>query len=107
DGVVWLNNSGRYLRSWVNGELQFRFFAVIYRKSLHEKRGKTGPSSSSERVEDEETLEASALIRQLSDSVEHKVNDFLTDGVVTTGIVVGGILFAGNQLFRVKELAVS
>lgn len=57
-------------------------------------------------MEDEETLEAGALIGELSDSVEDKVDDLLTNGVVTTGVVVGCILFAGDQLFRVEELTV-
>ena len=30
----------------------------------------------------------------------------LADGVVTSGVVVGGILFACDQLLRVEELAV-
>ena len=33
-------------------------------------------------------------------SLEH------TDGVVTTGEVVGGVLLTGDQLFRVEELTV-
>ena len=51
-------------------------------------------------------LETSALIGQLSDAVEDKVDDLLTNGVVTTGVVVGGIFFTGNQLFRVEKLTV-
>merc|ERR1719405_413192 len=40
---------------------------------------------------------------------DHTVNeifDFLTDGVVAAGEVVGGILLTGDQLLRVEELAV-
>ena len=51
-------------------------------------------------------LETSALIGEFSDSVEDEIDDFLTDGVVTTGVVVGGIFFTGNQLFRVEKLTV-
>ena len=57
-------------------------------------------------MEDEETLETSALVGELSDSVEDKVDDLLTDGVVTSGVVVGGIFFAGDQLLGVEELSV-
>jgi len=52
-------------------------------------------------------LETSALIGELSDSVEAEINDFFTDGVVTTGEVVGCILFARDELLWVEELTVS
>jgi hypothetical protein len=58
-------------------------------------------------VEDKEPLETGTLIGKLSDSVKNKIDDFLTDGVVTTSVVVGGIFFAGDQLFGVEQLAVS
>ena len=51
-------------------------------------------------------LETSALIGKFSDSVEDEIDDFFTDGVVTTGVVVGGIFFTGDQLFRVEKLTV-
>jgi hypothetical protein len=57
-------------------------------------------------VEDQEALETSALISQLADAVKYKVDDFLANGVVTTGVVVGGIFLASDQLLRVEELAV-
>jgi hypothetical protein len=57
-------------------------------------------------VEDQESLETSTLIRKLSDAVQNQINDFLSDGVVTTGVVVGCIFFASDQLFRVEQLAV-
>jgi len=57
-------------------------------------------------VEDEEALEASALIGQLPDPVEDNVDDLLADGVVAAGVVVGGVLLAGDELFRVEELSV-
>jgi len=57
-------------------------------------------------VEDQESLETGTLIRQLTDSVENQVDDFLTNGVVTTGIVVGGIFLTGDELFWVEQLAV-
>ena len=46
------------------------------------------------------------MISQFSDSVEDKVDDFLTNGVVTSGVVVGGIFFTSDQLFWVEELSV-
>ena len=46
------------------------------------------------------------MISQFSDSVENKVDDFLSDGVVTSGIVVGGIFLTGDQLFWMEQLSV-
>jgi len=57
-------------------------------------------------VEKEESLETSALISKLTDSVKDKVDELLTNGVVTTGIVVGGILLPSDQLLGMEELAV-
>jgi hypothetical protein len=57
-------------------------------------------------VEDQESLETSTLIRKLSDAVENQINNFLSDGVMTTGVVVGCIFLASDQLFRVEQLAV-
>ena len=51
-------------------------------------------------------LETSTLISQLSDAVKDQVDDFLTNGVVTTGVVVGGILLTSDQLFWVEQLTV-
>ena len=51
-------------------------------------------------------LEASAVVCQLSDPVQHQVDDLLADGVVPTSVVVRRVLLAGHQLLRVKQLAV-
>ena len=53
-------------------------------------------------MEDQEPLETSALISEFPDSVEDKVDNFLADGVVASCVVVGSILLAGKQLFRVE-----
>jgi len=58
-------------------------------------------------VEDHEALETSAVIRELTDTVKDKIDDFLADGVVTTGVVVCRIFLAGDDLLGVIELAVS
>ena len=43
---------------------------------------------------------------QFSYPVKHFVHNALADGEVTSGVVVGGIFLAWNQLLRVEELAV-
>ena len=57
-------------------------------------------------MEHQESLETSALISKLSDSVEAEVNNFLADGVVASGEVVGGIFLSGDELLGVEELSV-
>ena len=96
----------KYLRCRVDGELQLGFLAVVDRKSLQEERSESRSGTSSEGVEDEESLESSTLVSQLSDSVQAQVNDLLSDGVVTTSVVVSGILLSCDQLLRVEQLSV-
>ena len=107
DGVVWLNNSGGNLWGWVDGETKLGFLTVIDGKSLEEKRSKTGSGTSTDGVEDEETLKTSALIGKLSDSVEAEIDDLLTNGVMSSSEVVSGILFTRDELLWMEELSVS
>lgn len=51
-------------------------------------------------------METSALISKLSDSVEAEIDDFLTNGVMTSGEVVGGIFLSGDELLGMEELSV-
>ena len=57
-------------------------------------------------MEDEEALEAGALVGQLADTIQNQVNDLLADGVVATGVVVGCIFLACDQLLWMEQLAV-
>ena len=107
DRVVGLNDGGGDLRRGVDGETELGLLAVIDGKSLEEERAETGAGTTTDGVEDEEALETSALIGELADSVEAEIDDFLTNGVVTTGEVVGGILLTRDQLLGVEELTVS
>ena len=95
-----------YLGRWVDGELQFGFLAVVDGQTLHQQGGESGSGSSAEGVEDEEALKTGALVSQFPDSVQDKVNNLLANGVVTTSVVVGSILFAGDQLLGVEQLTV-
>ena len=106
DGVVGLHHSSGHLGCWVDGKLQLGLLAVVHRQPLHEQGGEARSSATTEGVEDQETLKTSALISQLPDPVQDQVNDFLSNGVVTTGIVVGGIFLASDQLLGVEQLAV-
>lgn len=106
NGVVGFNNCGGDLRRRIDGETKLGLLAVIDGESLEKERTKTGTGTTSDGVEDQETLETSAVIGELSDSVEAEIDDFLSDGVVTSSEVVGGIFLTGDELFRVEELSV-
>ena len=58
-------------------------------------------------MEDEESLQTTALIRQFPDAIQHLINKFLSHGVMSTSVVVGCIFFAGYQLFGVEEVFVT
>ena len=94
------------MRSWVDSKLKFGFLTVVNGKTFHQEGSETGTGTTTKGVEDEETLKTSTLISKFTDSVEDQVNDFLTDGVVTTSVVVSGIFFTGDQLFGVEELTI-
>ena len=95
-----------HLRSGVDGELQLGLLAVVHRQTLHQQGGEAGAGATTEGVEDEEALQTRALVSQLADAVQNQVHDFLADGVVTAGVVVGGVLFARDELLGVEELSV-
>jgi len=106
DGVVGLDNGGGDLGGGVDGESELGLLTVIDGESLEEEGSETGTGTTTDGVEDEEALEASALVSELSDSVEAEVDDLLTDGVVTTGEVVSGIFLSGDELLGVEQLSV-
>merc|ERR1719516_171712 len=106
DGVVGLHNSCGDLGSWVDSKLQLGLLAIVNTQPLHEQGSETGTSATTKAVEDEETLESSALVSQLPDAVKDKVNQLFANGIVTTSVVVGSILFPGDQLLRMEQLAV-
>lgn len=91
-----------YLWSGVDGKLQLGLFPIINRQPLHQKGRESRPGSTSETMKDEESLQASTLVSQLTDPVQDKIDYLLPDGVVTSSIVVGSIFFSGNKLFGVE-----
>lgn len=102
NGIVRFNDSCGDLRGRVDGEFQFRFLAVIDGQTFHQQRGEPGTSTATERVEDQETLKTSTLVCQLANSIQYEINNFLSDRIVTTGIVICCVFLAGDQLFWVE-----
>ena len=105
-GVVGLDDGGRDLGRGVDGEAELRLLAVVDGEALEEQGAEAGAGAAADGVEDEEALEAGAVVGELADAVEHEVDDLLSDGVVAAGEVVGGVLLAGDELLGVEELAV-
>ena len=62
DRVVGLHDGGGHLGGGVDGETQLGLLAVVHGEPLHQQGGEPGPGAAPEGVEDEEALEAGALV---------------------------------------------
>ena len=56
-----------------------------------------------EGVENKESLKSSAVVGQLANTVKYKVDNFLSNGVVTTSVVIGSIFLSSYKLLWVEE----
>uniref|UniRef100_K3X2W1 Secreted protein n=1 Tax=Globisporangium ultimum (strain ATCC 200006 / CBS 805.95 / DAOM BR144) TaxID=431595 RepID=K3X2W1_GLOUD len=92
--VVRLDDRSRHLWRRVDGEPELTLAAVVDRETLKEKRTKSRTGTAADSIEHKETLETRAVVSQLTDAIEHEVDDFLADRVVTTRVVVGRIFLA-------------
>ena len=106
NAVVRLDDGRGDLRARVDDKVELGLLAIVNRQALEEEGAEAGARSAAEGVEDEEALEASALVSELADPVKDEIDDLLADRVVAASVVVGGILLAGDELLRVEELAV-
>ena len=57
-------------------------------------------------MEDEKSLQSSALVGKLADAVQDEIYNLLSDGVMSASVVVSGVFLSGDELFGMKELAV-
>jgi hypothetical protein len=103
DGVVRLNNSGSVLGSRVDTELKLGLLAVVDGQTLHQESTETGTGTTTEGVEDQETLETGTRVGNTTDTVKDLIDHLLTHGVVTTGVVVGSILLTSDHLLGVEK----
>jgi hypothetical protein len=106
NGVVRLNDGSRDLRGREDSETQLALLAVVNRQALQEEGAQTRASTTTDSVEDEETLETGAVVSQLADTVEDEIDHLLANGVVATSVVAGSILLARDELLRVEQLTV-
>ena len=104
NGVVRLDNGIRECRCGVYTELELGLLAVVGGQTFEHKGTETGTSSATERVEDEEALEAIAVIGKTANTVHDSIDQpseqvrsnrrrdclvlysLLADGVMTTGV---------------------
>ena len=77
--VVRFHHRRRHLGRRRHRERQLRLTSIIHRKPLEEERTKSRSRTTTSGVEDEETLEASAVVSQLTNPVEDKIDDFLQE----------------------------
>jgi len=106
DVVVRLNDGSGDLGGRGHSEGELGLAAIVDRQTFKEKRTKTRTSSTTSSVEDHEALKTGTVIGELTDAIKDKVNNLLANGVVTTGVVVGGILLARDELLGVVQLTV-
>lgn len=106
DGVVGLNDGSGNLRGRVDRKLKLGFLSIVNRETLEKKGTEAGAGTTTKGVENQEALETSAAISNLTDAVKDSVDQLLADSIVTTGVVVGGVLLAGDQLLRMEQLTV-
>jgi hypothetical protein len=91
------------LWGWVDGDLNLGLATVIDRQTFQKKCTKTGSGTTTKGVVDNETLQTSAVIGEFTQTIEDEVDDFFTDRVVTTGVIVGSIFLTRDLLFGVEQ----
>jgi len=99
--VVWLDDARGDVGRWVDFETNLGFLSVVDGETLEDQHTHTGTGSSTNGVVDDETLDVLGVIDELSDSVVDDVHLLLSDGVVTTGEVVGSIFLSVDEEFWV------
>lgn len=70
---------GAYLGARVHSEAQLGLLAVVHGQALQEQGAQAGACATTNSVEHQEALQASAVVCQLADAVQGQVNNFLAD----------------------------
>ena len=107
NSIVGFDDSGSNLGSRIDGEFKFGFFAIINGETFHKKGGESRSSATTEGVEKEESLQSRTLVSQLTNTVQDKINNFFSNSVVSTSIIIGSVFLSSDQLFRMEQLSVS
>jgi hypothetical protein len=86
DRIVGLDYGVGESRSRVDTELQLGLLAVVGRETLKNEGTKTRSSSTTERVEDEESLQTTTVVGETTDLVHDGIDHLFSNGVVSTSI---------------------
>merc|ERR1719285_655557 len=106
NGVVGLDHCSGNLGSWVDGELKLALLAVVHGQPLHKQGRKAGSSAASEGMEQKESLKSSTGVSELPNPVENQVDNLLSNSVVSSSVVVSGVLLSVDELLRMVQLTV-
>mmetsp|Transcript_23795 Transcript_23795/g.51450 ORF Transcript_23795/g.51450 Transcript_23795/m.51450 type:complete len:498 (+) Transcript_23795:382-1875(+) len=106
DGVVWLDHGGGHLGRGRYGERELGLATEVHGQTLQEEGAEAGSGSAASGVEDEESLQACAIVGHLADPVRYLIHYLLADGVMSPGVVVGRILLPADDLLGMVELAI-
>ena len=92
--------------SMPDGELKLALLAVVHRQPLHKQGRKAGSSAASEGMEQKESLKSSTGVSELPNPVENQVDNLLSDSVVSSSVVVSGVLLSVDELLGMVQLTV-
>merc|ERR1719225_889689 len=106
DGVVGLDHSSGNLGSRVDGELKLALLAVVHGQPLHKQGRKARSGAASEGMEEKESLKSSTGVSELPNPVENQVDNLLSDRVVSSSVVVSGVLLSVDELLGMVQLTV-
>ena len=104
--IVRLHNTRGDLRGGVDAEVELTLLRKVNGQPLEEEGPEARAGAAADGVEDEEALQAVALICQLTDAVEGLVHQLLAHGVVASRVVIGGVFLPVDHLLGVEEFAV-
>merc|ERR1719357_329815 len=106
DSVVGLDHSSGNLGSRVDGELKLALLAVVHGQPLHKQGRKARSGAASEGMEQKESLKSSTGVSELPNPVENQVDNLLSDRVVSSSVVVSGVLLSVDELLGMVQLTV-
>ena len=86
NGVVGLDNRVGQGRRGIHAEFKLGLLAIVGGEALKDEGTKSGTSSATERMEDEEALETRAVVCEPANLVHDEVDLLLANRVVATGI---------------------
>jgi hypothetical protein len=78
-GVVRLHHGSRDLGGGVHSEAQLGLLAIVNRQALQQQGAQAGAGATTDCLEDQEALQAGAVVCQLADAVQGQVDDLLAN----------------------------